>query len=50
MTSNPKLRDDLKARPAPLRPIEKQLIAWGLGFGVLLLLVLGAVNHLLPTP
>jgi hypothetical protein len=32
----------------PLLPIEKKLIAWSLGIGVTLLIVLAIVNHLLP--
>lgn len=32
----------------PLLPVEKKLIAWSLGIGVTLLVVLGIVNHYLP--
>ena len=32
----------------PLLPIEKKLIAWSLGTGVVLLLVLALVNRLIP--
>ena len=32
----------------PLLPIEKKLIGWSLGLGVVLLLVLVLVNHFFP--
>ena len=32
----------------PLLPIEKKLIGWSLGTGLVLLVVLALVNHLLP--
>ena len=32
----------------PLLPIEKKLIGWSLGIGIVLLVVLGVVNHFLP--
>jgi hypothetical protein len=32
----------------PLLPIEKKLIGWSLGLGIVLLIVLIAVNHLYP--
>jgi hypothetical protein len=44
------LRDELKAAPEPLLPIEKKLIGWSLGLGVVLLIALGLVNRLLPAP
>jgi hypothetical protein len=34
----------------PLLPIEKKLIGWSLGIGVVLLVLLASLNHLLPTP
>ena len=42
-------RDELRKAPhEPLLPIEKKLIAWSLGTGVALLLVLALVNRLVP--
>ena len=41
----PDLRDELKAPVEPLLPIEKKLIAWSLGVGLVLLIVLAALNH-----
>jgi hypothetical protein len=32
----------------PLLPIEKKLIGWSLGLGIVLLIVLIAANHLYP--
>ncbi len=47
--SEPDLRAELnKAEVEPLLPIEKKLIAWSLGIGVTLLIVLAVVNHFLP--
>jgi len=41
MTSRPDLGEELKKIPAePLLPIEKKLIAWSLGIGIVLLLIL----------
>jgi putative exporter of polyketide antibiotics len=37
-----------KAAVEPLLPIEKKLIGWSLGVGLVLLVVLSIVNHLLP--
>lgn len=37
-----------KATHEPLLPIEKKLIGWSLGIGIVLLAVLVAVNHYLP--
>ena len=48
--SDQKLRDELKAPPEPLLPIEKKLIGWSLGLGVFLLIVLAIINKLLPAP
>jgi hypothetical protein len=48
--SEPNLREELKAPREPLLPIEKKLIAWSLGLGLVLLAVLGVVNHLLQAP
>ena len=44
----PDLRDEMKAVPEPLLPIEKSLIGWSLGLGLALLVLLVLVNHLLP--
>jgi hypothetical protein len=42
-------RDELRgAKVEPLLPIEKKLIGWSLGIGVLLLVVLAVANHLFP--
>jgi hypothetical protein len=40
-------RDELRTATIvePLLPIEKKLIAWSLGIGLVLLIVLAAVNH-----
>lgn len=32
----------------PLLPVEKKLIAWSLGLGLVLLVVLAAINHFWP--
>ena len=32
----------------PLLPVEKKLIGWSLGVGIVLLIVLVAINHLIP--
>ena len=37
-----------KTEAEPLLPIEKKLIGWSLGIGLVLLVVLGIVNHLFP--
>ena len=42
------LRNELKAPVEPLLPIEKKLIGWSLGIGIVLLIVLLAANHFLP--
>ena len=43
------ITDELRNAPAePLLPIEKKLIGWSLGTGIVLLIVLGIVNHLFP--
>jgi hypothetical protein len=47
--SHVNIRDELRKAPAePLLPIEKQLIGWSLGIGVVLLIVLALVNHYFP--
>ena len=43
------LREELRsATVEPLLPIEKKLIAWSLGIGLSLLVVLAVINHLYP--
>jgi hypothetical protein len=43
------LHNELNRQTAePLLPIEKKLIGWSFGIGVVLLLVLAAINHLFP--
>ena len=37
-----------KAQDEPLLPVEKKLIGWSLGIGVVLLIILAIVNHLFP--
>ncbi len=37
-----------KAAVEPLLPIEKKLIGWSLGIGVISLVILAVVNHLFP--
>jgi hypothetical protein len=37
-----------KAQVEPLLPIEKKLIGWSLGIGLVLLVILAVVNHLFP--
>jgi hypothetical protein len=46
--SEQELRDELKAPAEPLLPIEKKLIGWSLGIGVVLLALLAVINHFLP--
>ena len=46
--SEQELRDELKAPAEPLLPIEKKLIGWSLGIGVVLLVLLAVINHVLP--
>ena len=48
MTSRPDLGEELKKIPAePLLPIEKKLIGWSLGIGVVLLVLLALLNRVL---
>ena len=46
--SDADLRDELKAPVEPLLPIEKKLIGWSLGVGLVLLALLALLNHFLP--
>jgi hypothetical protein len=43
------IRSELQKAPyEPLLPVEKKLIAWSLGTGLVLLVVLAVVNHYIP--
>jgi hypothetical protein len=43
------IRDELGRQPfEPLLPIEKKLIGWSFGLGIVLLAVLLLINQLLP--
>jgi hypothetical protein len=45
----PGLRKELAtAEVEPLLPIEKKLIGWSLGLGIVLLVVLIGLNHFVP--
>ena len=44
----PDIRDELNAQVEPLLDIEKKLIGWSLGIGLVLLVVLGLISRLLP--
>jgi hypothetical protein len=46
--SDADLRDELKAPVEPLLPIEKKLIGWSLGIGLVLLVLLALLNHFIP--
>ena len=46
--SEQELRNELKEPVEPLLPIEKKLIGWSLGIGIVLLVLLAIVNHFLP--
>jgi hypothetical protein len=47
--SQPNIRTELEKAPyEPLLPIEKKLIGWSLGTGLVLLVVLAVVNHFIP--
>jgi hypothetical protein len=49
MMSQPNIGNELRnAAVEPLLPIEKKLIGWSLGVGVVLLIVLAAVNRFFP--
>jgi hypothetical protein len=44
-----KIREELRNAPVePLLPIEKKLIGWSLGIGIVLLVGLAAFNHYFP--
>ena len=43
------IREELnRAQSEPLLPIEKKLIGWSLGVGIVLLAALALLNHLAP--
>jgi hypothetical protein len=43
------LKDEARGREIePLLPIEKKLISWSFGLGIVLLVVLVALNHWVP--
>ena len=43
------LRNELDAAAVePLLPIEKKLIGWSLGLGIVLLVILIGINHFFP--
>ena len=46
--AKPDLRDEMKAPAEPLLPIEKKLIGWSLGLGLVLLVVLVLINRAFP--
>jgi hypothetical protein len=47
--SQPEIERELQNAPyEPLLPIEKKLIGWSLGIGLVLLVVLLLVNHFVP--
>lgn len=47
--SQPDLRQELRNAPVePMLPIEKKLIGWSLGTGLVLLIVLVLINQYLP--
>jgi hypothetical protein len=47
--SQPDIRRELaKAEPEPLLPIEKKLIGWSLGLGIVLLVVLTIIARIAP--
>ena len=41
-------RELQRAHAEPLLPVEKKLIGWSLGIGIVLLVALVFINHLLP--
>jgi hypothetical protein len=45
---NSDLRDEMKAPPEPLLPVEKKLIGWSLAAGLALLILLILINRLAP--
>jgi len=48
--SSSNLQDEISRNNVePLLPVEKKLIAFSLGLGLVLLVILVALNHLVPT-
>jgi hypothetical protein len=48
MAIEAEIRQEIEKMPVePLLPIEKQLIAWSLGLGVALLVILGVLSRVL---
>lgn len=55
MSSNPLTEEEARVRAElrkqahePLLPVEKKLIGWSLGIGVVLLVILAFVSHAFP--
>jgi hypothetical protein len=50
VTPQPNGGNDIAAvtTPEPLLPVEKKLIGWSLGLGLVLLVILIALNHFVP--
>jgi hypothetical protein len=47
--TQPDIKRELESTPyEPLLPVEKKLIGWSLGIGIVLLAVLVVANHYLP--
>lgn len=47
-TSNEQTTDVTGNAAEPLLPVEKKLIAWSFGLGVVLLIALAILNHFIP--
>jgi hypothetical protein len=48
--AKPKLEDEIERRFAePLLPVEKKLIGWSLGIGLVSLIVLAVISRFLPS-
>jgi hypothetical protein len=51
MSKPPEIKDELRDMPyEPLLPIEKKLIGWSLGTGIVLLVILVIVNRAFFSP
>lgn len=46
--SQNEISSEQSAGPEPLLPIEKKLIGWSLGIGIVLLVILVVVNYFVP--
>jgi hypothetical protein len=46
--SDPSVEPAPQNTPEPLLPVEKKLIGWSLGIGIVLLVLLAALNHFVP--